>query len=143
MVKEHVETTRKLAPIRQIRGAISALHNGDYECAVTLAHAAEGMVPDKKPGDDRKPLIKLMCERMPDDDPNLFSNWLKKPERRRKGNDLRVRGRRNDLARHAQVRLVLRGIERPLRAVPRLGDFARAFAEADYCGSGLIGAISS
>ena len=79
MIKEHVNTTRKVAPIRQIRTAISCLHNGDYECAITLAHAAEGMVPDKREGDDRKPLFKLMRERLPDDDPNLFSNWLKHP----------------------------------------------------------------
>lgn len=78
MIKEHVDTTQKLASLRQIRGAISCLHNGDYECAITLAHAAEGIVPDKK-GDDRKPLVKLTREKMPDDDPNLFSSWLKHP----------------------------------------------------------------
>lgn len=77
VVKDHVNTTRKLAALRQIRGAITCLHNGDYECAVTLAHAAEGMVPDEKEGDDKKYLFKLMRERMPDDDHNLFSNWLK------------------------------------------------------------------
>jgi hypothetical protein len=80
MIKELVDTTRKLASLRQIRGAISCLHNGDYECAVTLAHAAEGMVPDKRKSGDRKPLIKLMRERLTDDDPNLFSNWLKHPK---------------------------------------------------------------
>jgi hypothetical protein len=79
MIREHVDTTRKLAPLRQIRGAIACLHNSDYECAITLAHAAEGMVPDKKQGSDSKPLIKLMRERLPGDDPNLFCNWLKHP----------------------------------------------------------------
>jgi hypothetical protein len=80
MIKEHVNTTREVAPIRQIRGAINYLHSGDYECAITLAHAAEGMVPDRKKGDDGKPFIVLMRERLPDDDPNLFSNWLKHPK---------------------------------------------------------------
>jgi hypothetical protein len=80
MIKESVDTTRSLAAIRQIRGAITSLHNGDYECAVTLAHAAEGMIPDKKKDGDGKPLIKLMRERLPDDDPNLFSSWLKHPK---------------------------------------------------------------
>ena len=44
-----------------------------------IAHAAEGMVPDKKEGSDGKLLIILMRERLSDDDPNLFSNWLKHP----------------------------------------------------------------
>jgi hypothetical protein len=79
LVKEYVDTRRKLAPLRQIRGAITCLHDGDYECAITLAHAAEGMVPDKKERGDSKPLIKLMRERVPDDDSNLFSSWLKHP----------------------------------------------------------------
>jgi len=52
-------------------------HFRHYECAVTLAHAAEGMVSDEKEGDDRKYLFKLMRERMPGDDHNLFTNWLK------------------------------------------------------------------
>jgi hypothetical protein len=77
MIKEHVDTTQKLASLREIRGAITCLHNGDFECATTLARAAEGMVPDKRKGG--KPLFKLMRERMPNDDPNLFSNWLKHP----------------------------------------------------------------
>jgi hypothetical protein len=77
VVKDHVNTTRKFAALRQIRGAITCLHEGDYECAITLAHAAEGMVPDEKKGDDGKYLFKLMRERLPDNDHNLFSNWLK------------------------------------------------------------------
>jgi len=36
-------------------------------------------VPDKKDGEDGKPLFKLMRDRLPDNDPNLFSNWLKHP----------------------------------------------------------------
>jgi hypothetical protein len=77
MIKEHIVTTQKLASLKQIRGAISCLHDGEYECAVTLAHAAEGMVPNKRK--DGKPLFTIMRGGMPDDDPNLFSNWLKHP----------------------------------------------------------------
>jgi hypothetical protein len=32
--------------MRQIHCAIEHLHNGDYECAITLAGAAEGMLPN-------------------------------------------------------------------------------------------------
>jgi hypothetical protein len=32
--------------MRQIHCAIEHLHRGDYECAITLAGAAEGMLPD-------------------------------------------------------------------------------------------------
>jgi hypothetical protein len=82
MIKEYVDTTQKLASVRQIRGEISCLHDGQYECAVTLAHAAEGMVPDKRKDNKPlgKPMFKLIREGMPDDDPNLFSNWLKHPK---------------------------------------------------------------
>jgi hypothetical protein len=81
MIKEYVDTTRTTAPVRQIRGAIACLHQGDYECAITLAHAAEGMVPDKRKDNKPlgKPMFKVIREGMPDDDPNLFSNWLKHP----------------------------------------------------------------
>jgi hypothetical protein len=76
VVRVHVDTTRKYAALRQIRGAITCLHDVDYECAVTLAHAAEGMIADEKQGGG-KYLFQLMKERLPDDDHNLFCNWLK------------------------------------------------------------------
>ena len=38
--------TKKEAAVRQINAAIRHLYNEDYECAVTLAGAAEGMLPD-------------------------------------------------------------------------------------------------
>jgi hypothetical protein len=77
-MREYLDTTRKIAAVRQIRGAIRALHDEEFECAITLAAAGEGMVPnDRKDG---KPLIKILRDKMPEDDPNLFSNWLKHPK---------------------------------------------------------------
>jgi hypothetical protein len=76
-MKEHVDTTRKIASMRQIHGAIRCLHDEQFECAITLAGAGEEMVPNSRK--DEKPLVKILQERMPDDDPNLFRNWLKHP----------------------------------------------------------------
>ena len=42
----HIETTKKLAAQRQIDAAIAHLHKAELECAVTLAAAAEGLLPD-------------------------------------------------------------------------------------------------
>jgi hypothetical protein len=75
VVKEHVDTTRQIAAIRQIHRAIRSLHDGDFECAITLAGAGEEMVPNDRKGG--KSLIKLLQDKTPDDDPNLFRNWLK------------------------------------------------------------------
>ncbi len=41
----HIKTTRKLAAQRQIDAAIAHLHEAELECAVTLAAAAEGLLP--------------------------------------------------------------------------------------------------
>lgn len=41
-----IDTHIRLASMRQIHCAIDHLHRGDYECAITLAGAAEGMLPD-------------------------------------------------------------------------------------------------
>jgi hypothetical protein len=45
-VADHIETTVRLASMRQIHGAIEHLNKGDFECAITLAGAAEGILPD-------------------------------------------------------------------------------------------------
>jgi hypothetical protein len=39
---EWPETTRQMAALYQIHGAIKLFHKGDFECSVTLASAAEG-----------------------------------------------------------------------------------------------------
>jgi hypothetical protein len=41
-----IETDIWLASMRQIHCSVEHLHRGDYECAITLAGAAEGMVPE-------------------------------------------------------------------------------------------------
>jgi hypothetical protein len=42
----HIETTKQLAARRQIDAAIEHLHKSEFECAITLAAAAEGLLPD-------------------------------------------------------------------------------------------------
>jgi hypothetical protein len=41
-----IQSNRKLAACRQIEAALYHLHLGGYECAATLALAAEGQLPD-------------------------------------------------------------------------------------------------
>jgi hypothetical protein len=50
-----IETTKQLAALRQITAAIEHLRKREYECAITLAAAAEGLLP-------------------PTDEPHLFSD---------------------------------------------------------------------
>jgi hypothetical protein len=45
-VTAHVDVTRKAAAQRQIDAAIANLKNSELECAITLAAAAETMLPD-------------------------------------------------------------------------------------------------
>jgi len=52
--KLEIETTKQLAAIRQITAAIEHLRKQEYECAITLAVAAEGLLP-------------------PTDEPHIFS----------------------------------------------------------------------
>ena len=42
----HIETNIRIASMRQIHCAIEHLQRGDFEAAITLAAAAEGMLPD-------------------------------------------------------------------------------------------------
>jgi hypothetical protein len=41
-----IDTTVHFASMRQINAAIEHLHRGDFECAITLAGASEGMLPE-------------------------------------------------------------------------------------------------
>lgn len=43
---DQVKTSRKLAAQRQINAALDHLENADLECAITLAGAAEEILPD-------------------------------------------------------------------------------------------------
>jgi tRNA threonylcarbamoyladenosine modification (KEOPS) complex Cgi121 subunit len=42
-----IDTQIRLASMRQIHGAIEHLERGDIECAITLAAAVEGMLPER------------------------------------------------------------------------------------------------
>lgn len=87
--KDERLTTKKLASLRQLHAAIEHLRNGDYECAVTLAAAAEGQLAGRGKRDfwqlmkivafqgrtDRKAVISEL---------NETRDWLKHPTRQLK-----------------------------------------------------------
>ncbi|MCK1542033.1 hypothetical protein IVB12_08630 [Bradyrhizobium sp. 179] len=70
-----VETDKQRSAIRQICAAIKHFQNGEYECAITLAAAGEGQVPESM----KSYLFRLLKEKLPGHDHNAFSNWLKHP----------------------------------------------------------------
>jgi hypothetical protein len=75
--------TKQLAALRQINAAILHLHAGEYECAITLAGAAEDLLADTEPDH----LWKVLMQRRPQDHSekewaamfNETRNWLKHP----------------------------------------------------------------
>jgi len=72
-----IETTRQTAATRQIDAAIHHFKNGEYECAITLAAAAEGMLPTTE-----HPHVFTLMKDSPnfkEADFNCFINWLKHP----------------------------------------------------------------
>ena len=76
-----VATSKKLAAQRQIHAAIAHYRNGDFECAITLASAAEGQIPEPN---TRKPshlfgVLKDYLTRTgaPPVDFNYMATWLK------------------------------------------------------------------
>ena len=73
----HTETTKRLAAERQINGAVAHLYRTELECAITLAAAAEGLLPDTD-----EPHIFLYLRSHPSSknkqiDFNETINWLK------------------------------------------------------------------
>jgi hypothetical protein len=77
-----IETDIRLASMRQIHCAIEHIERGDYECAITLAAAAENMLPEPaKPYFRRR--VQAMAEREDIKEaggatgPNDYSVWLK------------------------------------------------------------------
>jgi hypothetical protein len=74
-IPENRSSNRKLSAHRQIRAAIQLYLKGELECAITLAAAAEGQLPDT--GDPY--LLKGLKGIAPFDefDHNLVINWLK------------------------------------------------------------------
>jgi hypothetical protein len=78
-----IETTKQLAALRQITAAIEHLRKREYECAITLAAAAEGLLPPT----DEPHMFQALKEYIPPEefkylDFNMVVNWLKhyKPE---------------------------------------------------------------
>jgi hypothetical protein len=73
-----IKTTRQLAALRQIHGAIEHLLKGELECATTLALAAECQLP---PTDSDIHLLNTLRKEAPDlasdGTFNLYRNWLK------------------------------------------------------------------
>jgi len=59
--------------MRQACAAIAHFHKGEYECAITLAGAAEGQVPSSDP----LYFFKLIRRKFSGDETNLYINWMK------------------------------------------------------------------
>jgi hypothetical protein len=72
-----VETTKKLAAQRQIDAAIGHLHRMEVECAITLAAAAEGLLPDTKEPHIFEYLRQHPSVKNKEVDFNETINWLK------------------------------------------------------------------
>ena len=70
-----IETTKKLSSLRQIKAAIAHLHKEEFEAAMTLAAAAEGQISEGIV----EHLFRLLRRRAPQENFNLFINWLKHP----------------------------------------------------------------
>jgi hypothetical protein len=76
-----VETNKQKASMRQIHAAIDHRHKAEFESAITLAGAAEGVLPETdKPHLFQK--IKKMAESLPEDKSgankvNTVTNWVK------------------------------------------------------------------
>ena len=80
MASSVVSTTKKLAAERQIHAAINHYQAGDFECAITLCSAAEGLMPEP---DLPTHLFAVLRERAQEDPQlqrdqfNYAATWLK------------------------------------------------------------------
>jgi hypothetical protein len=68
-----IKTTKQISAYRQIVAAIEHFHNKDYECAITLAGAAEGQIPERT----STHLFRVIRRRFSREETNIFINWLK------------------------------------------------------------------
>src|SRR5215471_18745408 len=71
----NIDTNIRFASMRQIHAAIAHLHRGDYECAITLAGAGEGMLPPTDKPHFRQKVKEL--ETLLGEGANDYINWLK------------------------------------------------------------------
>jgi hypothetical protein len=70
-----VETSKKQSSVRQLKAAIEHFHKGDFDCAITLAATAQGILPNTT-----KPyLFTFLKQKAPSVDFNQVINWLKHP----------------------------------------------------------------
>jgi hypothetical protein len=79
--KPEIQTTKQLAAARQIAAAIEHLRKQEFECAITLAAAAENILPPT----DKPHIFSLLKKSLSPEEfkeLNLAVNWLKhyKPE---------------------------------------------------------------
>lgn len=74
-----IETNRKLAALRQIDAAIKHLHGVGVECAITLAAAAENLLPATKEPHIFQYLEQHSAFKNKEVDFNETINWLKHP----------------------------------------------------------------
>lgn len=73
-LRDTIETSIALASLRQICAAIDCFNNGEFECAITLAAAGEGILP--APAKENTYIFGVL--RNHDDlEVNLVINWLK------------------------------------------------------------------
>lgn len=70
-----IRTTKQIAAYRQIVAAIEHLHRKSYECAITLAGAAEGQTKEKT----KDHLFRLILKKFSSDEANAYIHWLKHP----------------------------------------------------------------
>lgn len=75
---KYLETTKRVAALKQIQGAIWHCRHEQFECATTLAAAAEGLLPNTEERHlflilKGRPLFKSI-------DINGTINWLKHPK---------------------------------------------------------------
>jgi hypothetical protein len=68
-----MKTTKQQAAYKQIVAAIEHFHKKSYECAITLAGAAEGQVKETT----TKHLFRLIRAKFSADETNAFINWMK------------------------------------------------------------------
>lgn len=69
-----LETSIQDSSLRQACAAIELFHEGKLDCAITLAAAAEGMLPDTDDPHLRQIFDQALWREL---DPNLVINWLK------------------------------------------------------------------
>jgi hypothetical protein len=66
-----IKTSKRLASMRQLHAAIEHFQASEFECAMTLAAAAEGVLPST----ENHYFLKTLKAKLPNF--NLIINWLK------------------------------------------------------------------